>query len=78
MSYLFLILGIRIFSIPFLLSFFDIGKEVYTLLRQPSAPCRFFGEIEVRTAWGHVKIPFDKSENVSISRFPEKSLLGND
>jgi LEA14-like dessication related protein len=69
---------IRIFSLPFLLSFFELGKEVSTLLEEPSAPCRFFGEIEVRTAWGHVKIPFDKSENAVVSRFPEYSLLGND
>jgi len=69
---------IRVFSIPFLLDFFEVGKEVYTLLQQPSAPCRFFGEIEVRTAWGDVKIPFDKSGEVVISRFSEYSLLGND
>jgi len=69
---------IRVFSIPFLLSFFEVGKEVYTLLSQPSAPCRFFGEMEVRTAWGYVKIPFDKSEMVAISRFPEYSPLGDD
>jgi len=61
---------IRVFSMPFLLSFFEIGKEVYTQLRQTSAPCRFFGEIEVRTAWGYVKIPFDKSDKVTISRIP--------
>jgi len=61
---------IRVFSIPFLLSFFEVGKEVYTQLRQTSAPCRFFGEIEVRTAWGYIKIPFDKSDKVTISRSP--------
>ncbi len=61
---------IRIFSIPFLMSFFEAGKEVYIQLRQPSALCRFFGEIEVRTAWGYIKIPFDKSDKVTISRSP--------
>lgn len=61
---------IRVFSIPFLMSFFEIGKEVYIQLRQPSAICRFFGEIEVRTAWGYIKIPFDKSDKVTISRNP--------
>jgi LEA14-like dessication related protein len=61
---------IRVFSIPFLLSFFEVGKEVCSELRQPSALCRFFGNIEARTAWGRIKIPFDKSEKVSISRSP--------
>ena len=61
---------IRVFSIPFLMSFFEVGKEVNSQLRQPSALCRFFGEIEVRTAWGYIKIPFDKSDKVTISRSP--------
>jgi len=61
---------IRVFSIPLLLSFFEVGKEVNTELRQPSALCRFFGDIEVRTAWGRIKIPFDKSDKVTISRSP--------
>jgi len=61
---------IRVFSIPFLLSFFEVGKEVSLQLRQSSAHCRFFGDIEVRTAWGYIKIPFDKSDNVAVSRSP--------
>ncbi len=61
---------IRVFSIPFLLSFFEVGKKFSLELRQTSAHCRFFGDIEVRTAWGRIKIPFDKSDNVLISRRP--------
>jgi LEA14-like dessication related protein len=61
---------IRVFSVPFLLSFFEVGKEISLQLRQPSALCRFFGDIEVRTAWGRIKIPFDKSDQVKISRSP--------
>jgi len=60
--------GGRVFSIPLLLNFFEVGKEVYNLLHQASALCRISGEIEVRTAWGRIKIPFDKSEKVTISR----------
>ncbi len=52
------------------MSFFEVGKEAYIQLRQPSALCRFFGEIEVSTAWGYIKIPFDKSDKVTISRSP--------
>ncbi|NIM59391.1 MAG: hypothetical protein GTO16_10675 [Candidatus Aminicenantes bacterium] len=61
---------IRVFSIPFLVSFFEVGKEVSLELRQTSAHCRFFGDIEVKTAWGYIKIPFDKSGNVTVSRSP--------
>lgn len=69
---------IRVFSLPFLLSFFELGKETYNLLQEPAAPCRFLGEIEVRTAWGKVTIPFDKSGAAVVSRSPGYSLLGND
>lgn len=60
--------GERVFSIPLLLNFFEVGKDVYNLLHQASALCRFSGEIEVRTAWGRIKIPFDRSDKVTISR----------
>ncbi len=61
---------IRVFSIPFLMNFFEVGKELYIQLRLPSCPCRFFGEIEVSTAWGCIKIPFDKTDKFTISRSP--------
>ncbi len=56
------------FSFPLLLNFFEVGKEVYDVLLHPSIFCRFSGEIEVKTAWGKVKIPFDKRGRVAISR----------
>ena len=66
--------GERVFSIPLLLNFFEVGKDVYNLLHQASALCRFSGEIEVRTAWGRIKIPFDRSDKVTISRTSRKEL----
>lgn len=62
--------GREVFSFPLLMNFFEVGKEVYSILHQSSSLCRFSGEIEVRTKWGRAKIPFDKSEKVTISRTP--------
>lgn len=60
----------RSFSFPLLLNFFEVGKELHQILQQPSALCRFFGELKVRTIWGPLTIPFDREERVSISRTP--------
>lgn len=58
------------FSLPLLLNFFEVSKDVYQLLHQPSSLCRFFGELKVRTIWGAINIPFDEKEEVPISRRP--------
>jgi LEA14-like dessication related protein len=62
--------GEAAFSFPVLLNFFDVGKEVYTMLQRSSSLCRFSGEVEVTTEWGRLKIPFDKTDRVIISRNP--------
>lgn len=56
------------YSLPLLLNFFEVGKKVYGILHQDSYPCRFTGEIFVKTIWGFLTIPFDKSGEVSITR----------
>jgi len=58
----------RSFSLAFLLDFFEIGKEIYDFLEQSSVLCRFTGEMEVETIWGKLRIPFDKSEKVRVSK----------
>ncbi len=58
------------FSFPILMNFFEVGKEVYTMLQRSSSLCRFSGEVEVTTEWGRMKIPFDKTDRVNISRNP--------
>jgi LEA14-like dessication related protein len=60
--------GEKDFSLQFLLSFFEVGKEMYQVLQQSSASLSIAGEIEVRTAWGRLTIPFNKREDVTISR----------
>lgn len=59
--------GEKIFSILLLLNFFEVGKDVYSVLQQPSTFCNFSGEIEVRTIWGKIKIPFVKSGTIPIT-----------
>lgn len=58
--------GEKVFSLSLLLNFFEVGKEVYDALKLPSTLCRFSGEIEVNTIWGRLKVPFDRSEKISI------------
>jgi len=60
----------RVFSVPFLLNFFEVGKGVSDLLHQSSILCHFWGEFEVRTVWGGLTIPFDKKQNIAITRRP--------
>ena len=62
--------GERAVSFPILMNFFEVGKDVYSMLQRSSSLCRFSGEIEVTTEWGRLKIPFDKTDRVTISRTP--------
>lgn len=62
--------GEKAFSIPLLLDFFEIGKEVYDVLNQTSTQCRLSGVIEVQTVWGRLTIPFENEELLSITRIP--------
>ncbi len=60
--------GEKIFALPFLLNFFDVGKEVYDILKQSSAQCTFSGEVKIQTIWGRLTIPYQKQGAVSINR----------
>lgn len=60
--------GEQSFSFPMLINFFEVGKDVYTMLQMASSLCRFTGEIDVQTEWGRVKIPFDQTGRVAIGR----------
>lgn len=62
--------GEKLFSLPLLLNFFEVGKDVYNILQQASALCRFSGQLKVRTIWGRLDIPFEKKERITIARIP--------
>ena len=60
--------GEKIFSLPFLLNFFEVGKDVYAFLQQDRVSCQLSGEIEIRTIWGRIVIPFDRDQHVSVKK----------
>jgi LEA14-like dessication related protein len=62
--------GEKIFALPFLLNFFEVGKDVYDLLQQSSVSCSFSGKVEVQTVWGRLTIPFEKQGAVPTVRNP--------
>jgi LEA14-like dessication related protein len=59
--------GEKVLSLPFLLDFFETGKELYDLLANPPAPCRFSGEIAIESVWGRLTIAFDKSGPLALA-----------
>jgi LEA14-like dessication related protein len=60
--------GEKVFSLPVLLNFFEVGKEVYDILHQPAVICQMFGEAEVSTSWGRIKLPFEKRGKIVLSK----------
>ncbi len=60
-------MGEKTLSLPFLLDFFETGKEVYDLLADPPAPCRFSGEIVIDSVWGRLTVAFDKSGPLALT-----------
>jgi LEA14-like dessication related protein len=58
--------GARVFDLPFLISFFEVGQAVHGLLEGTSVPCRFRGEVDVSTVWGKITVPFDVRQTLPI------------
>lgn len=60
--------GERIFSLPFIIDFFEAGKDVRDLFQKPAMPCRLAGEMEIASVWGRLLIHFDKSQTVPVEK----------
>jgi hypothetical protein len=60
--------GEKIFSLPFIIDFFEAGKGVRELFQKTEMPCRFAGEIEIMSAWGKLLVHFDKTANVAVEK----------
>jgi len=58
----------KVFSLPLLLNFFEVGKEVHAMLQQASTGCRISGEVVIQTIWDRLTIPFDERGTIKISR----------
>ena len=63
--------GDKVFSLPFLLDFFDAGKEVYDLFQKPPVPCRFTGRILIDSVWGMLPLDFDRAGPLALAERPE-------
>jgi LEA14-like dessication related protein len=60
--------GDKEFSLPFIIDFFEAGKDMRELFQKPAMPCRLAGEIEIGSVWGRLLISFDKAQTVPIEK----------
>lgn len=60
--------GEKVFLLPLLINFFEVGKEVYEILHQSNIICHLSGMAEVSTVWGMIKIPFEKRGKIHITK----------
>jgi hypothetical protein len=61
-------MGERAFALPFILDFFEAGRDLRDLFQKPEIPGRFSGEMEIQSAWGKLIIPFDKSQSLAVAK----------
>ena len=60
--------GDKAFSLPFIIDFFEAGKDMRDLFQKPAIPCRLAGEIEIASVWGRLLISFDKAQTVPVEK----------
>lgn len=53
-------------SLPLVLDFFEVGRDLQSILQQPSVECEFSVEGEAESAWGKVRIVASRKETVAI------------
>ena len=56
------------YSLPLMLDFFEIGREVFDIFQKPSAACLLSGESRADSVWGELKLNFAKKSDVRIVR----------
>lgn len=60
--------GRKVFEIPLLLNFFEVGKEIYALLQQESVNGSFSGDMEIETASEILTLPIQSIQRVRIEK----------
>jgi len=60
--------GEKAFSLPLILDFFEVGKELLAVFDRPSAAGQFSGEAQAASVWGDFKLVFSTNENINIVR----------
>ncbi len=61
-------MGEKIFSLPFLLDFFEAGDEVRSCFEKDEFPCRLAGRLEIASVWGRLYIRFDKTQPLRLEK----------
>ncbi|MBN2199949.1 MAG: LEA type 2 family protein [Candidatus Aminicenantes bacterium] len=60
--------GSAVLALPLLLEFFEMGADLFPILRNSEADFRLSGELLFRTAWGTHAVPFEEKGRVPIRR----------
>jgi hypothetical protein len=60
--------GDKAFSLPFIIDFFETGRDMRELFQKTTMPCRLAGEIEIASVWGRLLIQFDKAQAVPVEK----------
>ena len=60
--------GEKIFSLPFLLDFFEAAEEVRACFAKDEFPCHFAGRIEIASVWGRLLISFDRTQTLRLEK----------
>ena len=54
----------KVFTIPFLIDFFEAGDKMRVEFQKAELACLFEGEIEIASAWGRLRVRFDKAQSL--------------
>ena len=60
--------GSKVFELPLLLNFFEVGKKIYALLQQEAVNGSFSGDMEIETTAEILTFTFDSSQRVTIEK----------
>jgi len=55
-------------SLPLILDFFELGRDLQAVLERPAAECELVAELEASTVWGEVKVEVSKKEAVAVEK----------
>lgn len=54
----------KVFTLPFLIDFFEAGDKMREEFQKAELACLFEGEIELASAWGRLRVRFNKAQSV--------------
>jgi len=62
--------GEKEFHLPLLISFFEVGREIAGYFQQTEVTCQFSGEVELRTVWGRMTLPYNLESRIPVEKIP--------